>query len=176
MRLSAITAFMTSNSFNLVFMFSASTLFLSGCAASSEKYPSLAIRDFERAAENSVINESGSAPMLSAKLSAALQDARELAASRNADFNGALAGVRSKIAATRGSGPNSNAWGEAQIALADLSRHRSQTAVALGNIDMIVAEASADLVDVGHEQAIQSEVAAMLAQQDRALAQLRSIR
>jgi len=154
-------------------MFGAITLFLSGCAASSDKYPSLAIRDFEKAAQGSEGAPLPSATTLSNSTESALQDARKVAARRHASFNSALPDVRSKVAAARRGGQTSNAWSIAQIAIADLTSYRSQTAIALGNIDAILAKASADLVDVSPHLPIQGEVTGMLEQQDRTLAQLR---
>lgn len=163
---------MTSDSAKTVFIVGACALFLSGCAASSDKYPSLAIRDFEKTAESSEEASVRRASPLSDRLVSELQSARDVAMSGNAAFNSAVPGIRQKLAAARGEGPNSNAWSIAQIALADLSSQRSQTAIALGNIDAILAEASGNLVDIAPHRSIQSEVARILQQQDRTLAQL----
>ncbi len=146
---------------------------LSACAATSDKYPSLAIRDFEAADPAQAGTASDPATALSPARIAQVEKALGVALEQSAAFNAKLQVVRPQVAAARGLGPSSNAWADAQIAYADLISHRSQTAIALADIDLILAEAASELVNVERLTAQQAEVAAKLADQDRALAQLR---
>lgn len=155
----------------------APAVILSGCAASSDKYPSLAIRDFERNAETgetappAAIAPPAPYTVPSSTLSA-LNAARDRAQSAHAAFLAALPATRRKVAAARGAGPTSNGWAEAQVALADLISKRSQTAVYLGNVDVLIADTAIAAKSADYPRSIQNEVAAMLASQDRSIAQL----
>jgi hypothetical protein len=152
---------------------------VAGCAASSDKYPSLAIRDFEReaAAAPSAPTQSAApvaaTPAISSATMAALNRARDRAARENAAFLSALPRVRSAVAAARGSGPGSDRWSEAQVSLADLISRRSETAVVLGDVDLLIADAAITAKGAPYPRDIQSEVAGMLARQDQAIAQLK---
>lgn len=152
---------------------------LSGCAASSDKYPSLANRDFERSpqteepAASAATTPAASFAISSATL-ASLNSARGRAQSAHNTFLSALPAARSKVSAARGSGPNSNGWAEAQVALADLISKRSQTAIHLGDVDALIADTAIAAKGEDYPRSIQNEVAAMLASQDRSIAQLKT--
>ncbi len=155
-------------------------LFLSGCAASSDKYPSLTLRDFEKSPASTaspVPNPSTTVPIPTAMGSDAvlqLVAERDSARGAHAAFMEALPGAQRKAAAARGSGPTANIWADAQLAIAELSAHRSRTAIALGNIDGLIAEASIAQRGLPDQISYQSEVADMVKRQDRAIAELGS--
>ena len=152
-----------------------SALALSGCAASSDKYPSLALRDFEK------IPASAAAPttmpatnvLLPAEMSSdavrQLMAERDSARDAHAAFMSALPNAQRTSSAARGSGPTANIWAEAQLAIAELTVHRSLTAAALANIDELIAQASITQGGLPAETTYQTEVADMVKRQDRAI-------
>ena len=157
----------------------APAVILSGCAASSDKYPSLAIRDFERSPQTAQpaapVATTPAAPVaISTATLASLNSARDRAQSQHAAFLAALPATRRKVAAARGAGPTSNGWAEAQVALADLISKRSQTALHLGDVDVLIADTAIATKGADYPRSIQNEVAAMLASQDRSIAQLKA--
>ena len=152
----------------------APALMLGGCAAASDKYPSLAIRDFEREVAPEQVTPlpmQAMAPALVEKVAGA----RALALREDAAFRAALPAVERQVASTRGLSATSNAWAAAQVALSQLQTRRNLTVSALGDIDEVIAAQSAQLVDTSAQQSIQQEVEAILSSQDRALAQLRGL-
>lgn len=158
---------------SLTLLFACAALVLGGCAAGSDKYPSLAIRDFEQAGVADTAHDIAAPPSLDAASVTKIRNARDTAQAEHAAFLSALPGVRRKISSTSGLGPNSNAWAEGQIALSTLVSHRNNTALALGNIDAILAEAAGDLINIENARAMQSEVATLVKAQDQALTRLK---
>ncbi|MEP2737249.1 MAG: hypothetical protein ABJP34_13240 [Erythrobacter sp.] len=162
--------------FGLLFL--AHTMVLGGCAASSDKYPSLAIRDFERSPQTAENVAPAATPSQTFTISnstlASLNQARGRAQSQHSAFLAALPATRRKVSAARGAGPTSDSWAEAQIALADLISKRSQTAIVLGDVDLLIVETAIAAKGADYPRAIQNEVSAMLASQDRSIAQLKA--
>lgn len=81
--------------------------------------------------------------------------------------------ARALVTAGRGADASDNRWGAAQIALADLDGIRSETAVVLGDIDLMFVDATlADSDRVAIERSRQA-IVALITQEDAVLAELR---
>lgn len=110
----------------------------SGCASVPEgEYPSLAIRDVERAEgtmEPAAPVEPPQAP--AARVSDAAGLLAEAQEAHRA-FEAALPAADRIIRAGRSAGPGADSWGRAQVALADLESHRSRLMVALADLDRL---------------------------------------
>ena len=156
------------------------SLTLAACATSSDRYPSLAIRDVERAQgqftpapaaplEVPDVPSVGSGP-LGDRLAA-------LGASANASHRAFLA---SAPAATRlanaaaGSTIGTPAWAAAQVALADLDSARSNAAIALGDLDALMVGTAVQAQDVSAIEVVRQQVLAQVAEEDEVLARLRA--
>lgn len=150
---------------------------LAACAAGSGNYPSLAIRDAERVEgsfESAAPVDTPPPPAPpSADLLGRLSQLQAEATSAHQAFLEAAPGARQAVAAARGAAVESNAYADAQIALADLDSHRSRAAVALGDLDLLFAEAALAFELRAPIAEVRSEVAALIAQEDAVLAELR---
>lgn len=155
-------------------------LALSACASSGDDYPSLAIRDVERAkgqfepvpvapivVPEVPVNYEGS---LDARLAALVEQAR--AAHRRFTTNAPPA--RRTAAGAGRATIGSVDWGAAQVALADLESIRSDTAIALADLDILHIAASVASEDRALIDAARSAVIVMVEEQDAALAELRA--
>lgn len=151
---------------------------LAACAAGSGDYPSLAIRDAERvegAFEPAPAQEPAPPPAEpSADLLQRLSQLRAAASSAHQAFLEAAPDARRKVEAARGTGVESNLWAAAQVALADLDSARSQTAVALGDLDLMFADATLAFELRAPIADTRGEVAEMIAQEDAILTELRA--
>lgn len=145
------------------------------CASSSQTYPSLDIRDFERESGTLGTADSGGAdtpsiPAVPASDLAALETQAETA---HAAFMAAVPTARRKVRAGAAAPFTSNAWGDAQIALSDLDAKRSLTAITLGDLDLLYAEQAVALNSAENVDAVRAKVTAMLRAEDVILAELR---
>lgn len=147
---------------------------VAACAADADKYPSLARRPAERA--------SGEAPPPPPPVVALPPNAevlarldRLVAQAREADgrFRAREASARSLSSAARGAAMGSEPWAVASVALADLESARSQAMIALADLDALYAAARVAGNDVSAISAARDSVIALVAGQDRVLAELR---
>ena len=152
-------------------------LALSACAAGSDAYPSLAIRDAERV-EGSFEPDAAATPAPapappSAELVARLAQLREEAAGAHREFLSSVPDAE-RLAAAAGE-VGSDGWASAQVALADLDSARSKAAVALGDLDVLFVDATlaADRRDA--IAATRAEVVRLIGEQDAVLARLRGL-
>jgi hypothetical protein len=117
-------------------------LLLGGCA-STERYPSLAIRDAERAmgtlqpAEPEPYVPPATPPETLDRLSRLVADAQ----AAHQAFLAAAEKGRATIAAGRGAAEGSDAWSRGQVALADLEASRSQAMITLAELDRLYVDA-----------------------------------
>jgi hypothetical protein len=150
---------------------------LAACAAGSGDYPSLAIRDAERVEgsfETGTPAEPPSPPEPpSADLLGRLSQLQAQATDAHRAFLEAAPGARRAVAAAQGASVTTNSYAEAQIALADLDSHRSRAAVALGDLDLLFADATLAFEVRAPIAETRSEVAALIAEEDAILAELR---
>ena len=146
------------------------------CAATGDEYPSLSIRDVERA-------QGQFAPVAVPQLDVPPVEtdgiptpASALAAARDSDaaFQAALPATRRAVAAGRGAGRESDARASALVAIAVLESRRSDTAIALGHLDTLLV---ADRIEADPDPdvvAAQAQVLAIVEAQDAALDPLRA--
>ena len=148
-------------------------VFLSACAG-GDQYPSLALQPGERfAGQFNPAPEPPSAPAIRSSLShndIAIITGRAEAA--DARFRAAEPASRSALDSAQGTARDSRAFGDAIVALSDLTALRSRTAIALSDLDLMKAEASIRFEDTAIVEAAQAEVVAMLARQDATLTEL----
>lgn len=161
--------------FNLfVLVFGASAI--SGCAASNSTYPSLSIRDFERG-QGSFDAPRGSAPVEIAPLpqdkAARIVALLEQLRASHARFLSEAPGARSAVVAGAGSAVGEDRWAAAQIALASLDSERSQAAVALADLDLMIADTALAVERIEDVATAREEAVARLREQDAILAELR---
>lgn len=149
----------------------------SGCASSTaENYPSLAVRPAERmeGSFTPVPQAPAPTPMPEGTLGR-LGELEASARAAHARFREQAATARGIVLAGRGTAVGDNRWGAAQIALADLDSLRSQTAVALGDLDQMYVDATVADSDRQAIDASRRAVVAIVAEQDRVLADLRGV-
>ena len=155
---------------------------LAACATARDagRYPSLAIRDVERAQGQFTpvpatpldvppvdVAMAGSLPDHLAGLGAAAD------ASHRA-FLSAAPGAARLAGAAAGAAIGSDAWAAAQVALADLDSARSTTAIALGELDTLMVSRAVQGEDITAIEAVRQQVLAHIGEEDAALAGLRA--
>ena len=148
---------------------------VAACAGDKGRYPSLAIREAER-----VSGEIGPRPSvepvdLPIRAITPDQSIAALVARANAThqtFQSRAPGVRRVVNGARGSGRDSEARGNALIALADLTSVRSQTEFALADLDLLVADRTNRLEPADEALAAHAQILALVTEQDRTLAAL----
>lgn len=152
-------------------------LALSACAAGSDRYPSLAIRDAERV-QGSFEPDAAEAPAPlpaapSAELLARLAQLREEAASAHREFLAAVPAA-ARLAAAAGA-VGSDSWASAQVALADLDSARSKAAVPLGDLDVLFVDATLAAEQREAIAVTRAEVVGLIGEEDAVLARLRGL-
>ncbi|MBB3033185.1 hypothetical protein [Alteriqipengyuania lutimaris] len=176
----------------------ATALALSACASAPEKdYPSLALRDAERATGQypqptgdclgdadgdsaapvqGTLQPAPSAPPappppgLSNDLAERVAQLEAQARAADADFEAALPAARAAVRARGSTG--SKSWGRAEVAYANLRSIRARTAIPLADLDTLVATRSVAGEPVAPIVDTRDEVARLIEQQDAALAEL----
>ncbi|MEQ8410898.1 MAG: hypothetical protein RIB52_05030 [Erythrobacter sp.] len=157
-------------------------LLLSACAGGSGDYPSLAIRDVERQYGRFVPSE-GTPPPTTAPAPppapvAPVADPQRIAAlvaAADASFGTFAARedrVSALVAAAAGRAIDSDARAEALIALSDLSALRSATAMPLGDLDLLAAEAATTFAPTADIDQARTRVLTLVERQDAVLAEL----
>ncbi len=152
-------------------------ILLTGCAADTTNYPSLARRPAERVTGSAdvVAAEPGpAAPVLpSPELSARLAQLTAQAETAHRDFVAKRDRAGELVAAARGAAVASDRWSVASIALAELEAARSRAMIALADLDSLYA---AERVAGGPAAAVgaaRQQVIALVGQEDAVLAELR---
>lgn len=153
---------------------------LAACSTASDKYPSLAIRDVERAqgrfepapATPLVVPEVAvpSAAPLPERLATLGSQA---AAAHQAFLTAAPRAERAALAA-EGDAIGTPVWAMAQVALSDLDAARSQTAIALADLDTLMVSRAVQAEDVSAIEAVRQQVIAKVTEEDETLARLRA--
>lgn len=164
---------------HLAFPFTA--ILLAGCAtASSDRYPSLAVRDIERA-EGTFEPVPG--PQLDVPevetdigpdLGAGLASLVEQAQSAHAAFTQTVPSAERSVQAASGSTIGSDSWAAAQVALADLDSARSNAAIVLGELDTLYTAATVQAEDSSAIVEARNAVIALVTQEDSILERLRA--
>ena len=156
---------------------------IAGCASPAGDYPSLAIREAERATGTMAVPASpppppapsppapGPAPGMSAEL-AALADA---AAQAHRAFLAAAPAATRTIEAARSAGTGSEPWARAQVALAGLTSARSRTMMPLADLDRLYVAAAVEGGALAPISAIRDPVEAQVAEQSRIIERLSAV-
>lgn len=164
-----------------VYAIALSAILLSGCAASSGAYPSLAIRDAERV-QGSFAADAVPAPSIippiveaspSADLVTRLAQLQAAAGSAHRAFLGQAPEAGRLVNAAADASITSDSWSSAQIALASLEAARSQAAVPLGDLDLMHADAALALEQRGAIEDTRDAVTKIIAEEDAILSNLR---
>lgn len=120
---------------------------LAGCAGTGS-YPSLARRPAERQYGTAAVATSTAVPTPTptlapdAPLVARLAAIRAAAQTAHGRFTKGLPAGERLTAAARGQAPGDDGWSQAQVALAELFAARTQTALALSDLDHLLVEAT----------------------------------
>lgn len=155
-------------------------LALPACASSGGDYPSLAIRDAERATGSlevpaeEPVTPPAPPPPLSSDVIERLAQLRASATEAHRDFTASVPAAERAVRSAAGAGVASDAWATAQVALANLESARSQTAIPLADLDLIYADAALELDLRQPIVAAREDVAAMVAEEDAVLERLRA--
>lgn len=147
----------------------ATAITLAGCAGSSDKYPSLAIRDAERVTGQftpSAPEAEPVAPVVSRQVTA---DIIGRAYGLRQRFDAAETNAAQLVRAARGAGPESDSWAQALVALAELTSIRGQTAIVLADLDDLESKAATSFAPTDNIRAAQIQVAHLVKEQDAAL-------
>ena len=141
---------------------------LGGCAAAPDAYPSLSLREAERAA--GTMQPAEPAPYVPpAQPAATLDRLGQLtaeAASAHQAFLAEAPRARSAVAAARGSGPGAESWALAQVAVAGLESSRSRAMIALADLDRIYVDAALEGSELTAIGAARDRVAAQVDEQN----------
>ena len=153
------------------------SLLASACASTSGDYPSLAIRDAERATgsmEPAPADEAPApAPPLSPDFVERLAQIGEQARAAHQAFMAEVPAARRRVRAGGNASITTNAGAAAEVALASLESARSTTAVSLVDLDKLLVERAIALEPVEAVSELRQEVEALVAEEDAILAELR---
>lgn len=149
------------------------SLLLVGCTASGDRYPSLAQTDAERVygtlsvagstdAETTPTAPDEPNPDLDQRLASLVQEADDA----HAAFTAMAPNVAVTVEQAMGLGVESNEWAAAQVQLADLAAYRSATLKALGDLDLIEAQAATSFVPTDKISAAQTRINSLMMQQN----------
>lgn len=155
-------------------------LALSGCAGGHAEYPSLAVRDVERAEGQFQTGEPKRIEVpqvevdLNGDLNTTLAGLVRNADSAHAEFTRIEPRANRLVSAASGSGVGSDSWASAQVALAELNSARSLAAVPLADLDILLGAANVAAEDATAIEAARGHVEMLIRQEDAALAGLRA--
>lgn len=144
---------------------------LAGCATPDEEYPSLALREAERA--TGTFEPVAPAPYVPPPTPAAVLDRlQQLAADAESAHRSFLAeapAVRSAVGAASGAEIGSDAWARASVALAALESARSRAMIALADLDRLMVDAAVTGGELDRIAAVRNTVIAQVDQQNAAI-------
>ncbi len=153
---------------------------LAACATSGDRYPSLAIRDVERAegrfaaapaaplaVPEVAVPDSGPLPARLAALSSEAEAAHRA-------FTASAPNARRMAAAAAGAAIGAPAWASAQVALSDLDSARSRTATTLAELDTLMVATAVQAQDVAPIETVRQQVLVYVGEEDAVLADLRA--
>ena len=152
---------------------------LAGCAAAKNDYPSLQIRDVERA--QGQFTPTPAKPLdvppvpvaVSGTLAEQLATLGQQAQASHQAFLKQVPAASRLADAARGSAIGSDAWASAQVALASLDSARSNTAISLAELDTIQISRTTASEDTAAVDAARTQVLALISDEDATLTQLR---
>ncbi len=147
---------------------------LAGCVGNSDRYPSLALREFETRTDPAPLQqpEETQPPIAEAASAAQIAAIKTAAETAFGQFTRLQPNVATMVRQARGQSVESNARARALVALADLNGQRSATYVHLGDLDQLAAAGTTQYQRTEKIDAARREVTAMIAQQDQVLTAL----
>lgn len=158
------------------FAFLCASLLIAGCAGSDDKYPSLAVRDVERAqGQFSPVASETAAPIRPVASAQDLDSLIERALNAHRRFSQAEISAAVIVGMGRDADIGSNRRQEAQLALANLIAIRSDTAVALADLDLLAAKAETTFAPIEEINIARSKVETLIAGQDGTIAGLSEV-
>ncbi|MFC4256097.1 hypothetical protein GRI97_11790 [Altererythrobacter xixiisoli] len=137
-------------------------LSLGACARASTDYPSLAIRDVERAQGTMLPPAPYIPPPISAATGDQLTRLAQQADAAHREFGTLADRARRAVTAARGQGPGSDNWAVAQVAVAQLESQRSATMIQLADLDRIFVDAAAQGNELTRIEEVRQKVSAMV--------------
>lgn len=145
---------------------------LAACVTPADQYPSLALRDAERAtgAFEPAEPEPYAPPVTPVEVTDRLARLTADAASAHEAFLAATAPTRAAVAAAGEAGGDT--WARAQVALAGLGAARSQAMIALADLDRLYVDAAIEGAATDRIGAARDTVAGQVIQQDATMAAL----
>ena len=152
---------------------------LGACASSGTEYPSLAIRDAERAQgsfESPEPKRLDVPPVdvdLTGGLDARLESLVSAAREAHAEFVSVQPRAENLVSSASGSSIGSDSWAAAQVALAELDSARSRAAVPLAELDALYTASRVAAEDIVPIETARSDVIALVSEEDAVLAALR---
>lgn len=160
----------------IIAVFALTIPLVGGCTPSSAEYPSLSIRDFERA-HGSFTAPDTSAVLTPAPLpeekSARIAALREQLAAAHGRFMAEAPAARSAVRAAAGTSVGNDRWAAAQVALASLDSQRSQAAEVLADFDLLFVDTTLAFEQREDVAAAREDALAKLGVEDAILAELR---
>jgi len=145
---------------------------LAACASPSDEYPSLAIRDIERVNGTMEVEPAPPPAAPPADTLASLDDLAASALAAHERFLAAEPEARSITSSAAGASRGSEAWARAQVAIANLEAQRSQTMIALADLDRIYVDAATSNVSTDSISDVRSQINTLVAQQDAVIRSL----
>ena len=148
------------------------------CASAGSDYPSLAIRDAERAEGQFDTGEPARLDVptvevdLTGGLDARLSSLVSAAEEAHAEFVSVQPRAAQLVAAAGSTG--SDSWAAAQVALAELDSARSRAAIPLGDLDMIYTSTRVAAEDASAIEAARDRVVTLVGEEDAVLEDLRA--
>ena len=156
----------------------ASLIAVSACTSTQGDYPSLAIRDVERAQGSFEPTESRRLDVpevevdleggVEARLGALVGAAR----TAHETFLDLMPEARRRVGAAGSRSVASDAWGAAQVSVAELEAARSQVAIPLGDLDAIYVSQTVQAEQSAQVVAARDQVLGWIAEEDAVLAEL----
>ena len=148
---------------------------LAGCATSSDRYPSLAVREAERMTGTFTPVEPPAPFAVAPETVRRVEDLVAAASTLHQNFTTKVPAARGLASRASGNGAESDLRSRALLALAELASLRNQTATTLADLDRLEAEAATALGATGPISESQAAVAMMLGEQQEALDSLGTI-
>ncbi|MEO1220390.1 MAG: hypothetical protein AAFY42_03425 [Pseudomonadota bacterium] len=144
-------------------------LALGACASADGRYPSLAIRDAERAQGTLNPRPSTDDAVDGITDMDALLAPLDRAQEAHAEFTAQKDQVNALVLASRGIGPEDDRRARALVGLAALTSLRGQTALALADLDQLEVSAATEFKRTREIRDLQASIQQLIQQQDQTL-------
>jgi len=144
----------------------------SGCAAPVGEYPSLAVRDVERVSGTIAVPDAAPLPSPAAATLGQVGPLADQARNAHTAFLAAASTARAQVQSASGAAVGSERWSVAQVVLAKLGAERTQTMIALADVDRLFVDAATAGESTLAIEPVRDEIAALVAEQDAVLESL----